>query len=312
MACQLNSDRFQMDRVVGGLQRAQGIEHLRRNIEKNHKQGLAQAAGRQRSRRQGRGRGGRGGRGRRRLQGPALPPDPPPSPAPQPFRVFLAFLYESMFLPSRWMFDAYWRAMKARMVYVWGEPLWVEYVFRVYFHQDAQGRHAANWFCGRASKLQPGHPASQQTAEQMFRLLKRYLAGRYPLPTHMSLACAIESAVRCWSRPVEPHTEVGNKAMHSQLSSRVSLSKPMCPDSWMPGRSGTTLRRPGGRLQYHASIHQIVKKSPAALQLSIQRLDRPQHTFLAMCVGRQTRLPDGLVNRMVSQVTASRLVTSIL
>ena len=149
-----------------------GIEHLRRNIEKNHKQGLAQAAGRQRSRRQGRGRG-RGGRGRRRLQGPALPPDPPPSPAPQPFRVFLAFLYESMFLPSRWMFDAYWRAMKARMVYVWGEPLWVEYVFRVYFHQDAQGRHAANWFCGRASKLQPGHPASQQTAEQMFRLLKR-------------------------------------------------------------------------------------------------------------------------------------------
>ena len=160
MACQLNSDWFQMDRVVGGF--------------------TAQAAGRQRSRRQGRGRGGRGGRGRRRLQGPALPPDPPPSPAPQPFRVFLAFLYESMFLPSRWMFDAYWRAMKARMVYVWGEPLWVEYVFRVYFHQDAQGRHAANWFCGRASKLQPGHPASQQTAEQMFRLLKRYLAGGYP------------------------------------------------------------------------------------------------------------------------------------
>ncbi|OLQ10117.1 hypothetical protein AK812_SmicGene6203 [Symbiodinium microadriaticum] len=54
-------------------------------------------------------------------------------------------------------------------------------------------------------------------------------------------------------------------------------------------------------LQYHASIHQILKKSPAALQLSIQRYDRPQHTFLAMCVGRQTRLPDGLVNRMVSQ-----------
>ena len=53
----------------------------------------------------------------------------------RPFRVFLAFLYESTFLPSRWMFDAYWRAMKARMVYVWGEPLWVEYVFRVYFHQ---------------------------------------------------------------------------------------------------------------------------------------------------------------------------------
>ena len=70
-----------------------------------------------------------------------------------------------------------------------------------------------------------------------------------------------------------------------------------------PGCLAETAQLSGDQreLQYHASIHQILKKSPAALQLSIQRYDRPQHTFLAMCVGRQTRLPDGLVNRMVSQ-----------
>ena len=121
----------------------------------------------------------------------------------------------------------------------------------------------------------------------------------------------MRSRVRCgvglvlWSRKLK----LATRRCIRNFPPRVSLSKPMCPDSWMLGRSGTTLRRPGGRLQYHASIHQIVKKSPAALQLSIQRLDRPQHTFLAMCVGWQTRLPDGLVNRMVSQLTASRLVT---
>ena len=85
----------------------------------------------------------------------------------------------------------------------------------------------------------------------------------------------------------------------------VNMSKPDNPDGWMMVPQRAAVRRDGANQQYHAGIDQILNKRPDALGLGLQRMGRPGYTYLTMAVGKQRRSLDGLVVRMVQQVTVS-------
>ena len=158
----------------------------------------------------------------------------------------------------------------------------------------------ASWHCSVGGRCKPGR-RNVQASEKV----SVCLYGKYPLRAHRALAEAVQEAIPCWSRPALPEEEAQDRALHSQMGTCINLSKPDSPDGWMLAPQGTTVRRPGGHQQYHASIDQILNKSPAARRLSLQRMNRPGYKYLAMAVGKQKRLPDGLVACMVQQVTVS-------
>ena len=157
--------------------------------------------------------------------------------------------------------------MKTRMVETWGDGAWTEYFFGQYLEQyDVQGemRYTASWHAGMAARLRPGHPASQQTAEQCFRKLKRSLAGR-PVRTHVDLADAVMRSVEIWASPLKQGEADQDRGLLSLMADEPhgsSLSSPSSPDSWMLGSEGRALRRPGGFQQYRATIPTVAAFLP--------------------------------------------------
>ena len=283
-------------------------------MNRNQMQGVARARGILPRRRVGRGRGrrgrGRGGRGR----GDARPrgdPDVVPVPphlSSRPLHIFLRFVYESMFIPSMLGFSLFWKTMKTRMEDGWGERVWSAYFFRQCMQQAqhrGQSLWTAGWHAGVVGRNEPGLPASQQTAEQAWRMLKRGLRAS-PLKTHVDLANRIERLASHWSRApaAENHASRGTMSLLPVNRREISLTRPTGPHEWMLRDDGATVRRPGGMQQYLPSIGNILQKSRLRNGASVQRLQRGNRWFLCMSTGKPTAVPENLLQRMLDQVKA--------
>ena len=296
----------------------QGVEHATRNMKKNDSQGRARARGilpRFRPRR-ARGRGRVRGRGARAVphdEGQQQEPVPiPPHLTSRGLPVFLAYFYESIFIPSALGFSLFWRTCKLRMEEGWGERIWVQYFFAQYMKQEAFRQEilwGASWHAGSVGRHEPGFPPSQQTAEQAWRMLKRCLRAK-PVRTHLELADRIETVMKHWSAPVpDNRNRPCNKRPAATISLMpvgrdVSLIRPHSPHQWMISGEGRTVRRPGGWQQYIPSIGTIIRKSQLRGGASVQRLQRGRKIFMCMSVGKCTVVPANLLQRMLEQIQA--------
>ena len=312
----------------------QGIEHARRSMSRNHAQGSGQARGvlprrKRHGNRRGRGRG-RGGRQRRRRQpaeGPVEPDaqgaegnaqgegqDPAPLAVPphltsRPLAAFMAFFSESIFLPTALTFHLFWETMRSRMIDGWGEAAWTNYFFDQYLKRvNRQGVRmwTASWHASLAStsSSEAGLPASQQTAEQAWKQLKRSVNGQ-KIKTHLDLMEAMEKVARHWTQDVHARDASADRGVHSLMPcGPISLIRPSQPDSWMLQNEGRSLRRPGGYQCYMPSVPTIVEKSKVRGGAAVQRLRLRSKTILVMAMGRQRAVPIGLARRMHAQITA--------
>lgn len=217
-----------------GCRLRQGIEHARRAIRRNHNSGTAQARGAPRRRsRAARGRGhggGRRGRGVAAEQPLPIEQGPeraiPPHLTSRPIGVFLCFVSESMFLPTMLSFHLFWKVTRRRMTEHWPDPQFANYFFQRYIKEERfqeQPLYTASWHCGVAGRSLPGLPASQQTAEQAWRCLKRHLAPQ-EVRTHMDLIQALRRTVRIWSQPLTDELAKCDKGVRTGAQNLVSAA----------------------------------------------------------------------------------------
>lgn len=203
----------------------------------------------------------------------------------------------------------WWATMYNRMLHVWGEDVWVPYFFDQYM-QEINYCQERIWssplFCGLGSNLLTGHPCSQQVAEEMFRLLKRYLHSEGPLRTHLQLAGRLETVLASWATPAQIGDEKVGRSTLTQMGTDVSIV-PCHPEAWMLQAEGKTLRRPGGMQQYFCSIPTLLQKARVtgrSGRASYGKLERGGKTFIAVAVGKQKAIDSSLVQKMVEQVQA--------
>ena len=303
----------------------QGIEHARRNMARNNSQGSARARGilprlrPRRARGRGRGRAGRGrarhgrgaqGRGRQIAEQPQEPVPIPPHLTSRGLHVFLAYFYESVFIPSILGFSLFWRTCKLRMEEGWGERIWSEYFFGQHMRQETfheQRLWGASWHAGSVGRHEPGLAPSQQTAEQAWRMLKRGLRAM-PIRTHLDLANRIETLMRHWSAPLPDTCSFAqNKRRAGTMSLMpvgrdIALARPPSPHDWMLSGDGLTVRRPGGLQQYFPSIRTIIQKAQLRGGVSVRRLERGRRTFMCMSVGKPKVVPPDLLQKMLDQI----------
>ena len=118
---------------------------------------------------------------------------PPPRMSNPPFKVFLIFWYESVFLPTKLAFHLCWASMRERMQVTWQEGAWTRYVLDQYLHTEVAGETPwiSTWHC--ASLHVPGQSASQQPAELLWRLLTHGLQTQ-PRATHVDLASGLNES----------------------------------------------------------------------------------------------------------------------
>lgn len=222
----------------------------------------------------------------------------------RPLNVFLAFWYESLFLFSKMAFHLFWSTMLARIQHGWDEPVWAEYFSREYLHcRKFQGRDfwTASW---HTAALVPGHPASQQPAEQAWRSLKRGLASQ-KTRTHVDLADSVGRVMKRWTAAVAANAGADGKGTLSFMpDGEWSVRYPTSPCRWMVEEAGRTVRKPGGLQIWIPSIVQIVAKSRLQGGISVQRARAQHGTYLCMAMGKPLRLPPGLLDRLLRHLRA--------
>lgn len=217
-----------------------------------------------------------------------------------------------MFIGAKWPKPeseaVWWATMFARMRHIWDEDVFTTYVQRQYFVEVEYMNEqmvSSPMHCGMGSRLCRSHPASQQTAEQMFRALKRYLYTNGPLKTHMALADRIETIMASWSTPPQQGDENTGRMVLTQLGTRCGL-KPDCPESWMLGSDGQTFRRPGGKQQYFATIPTL--RASANLDTagrnrqSHQKITRKHWIYIVCRVGKPCNVSKATAEKMVDEL----------
>ena len=257
--------------IFPGVPLRRGIEHLKRNLRSNQTQGK---------------------RGPRKSKAKALAkaqakakalPRPAPRPAPhlssRSIWAAINVITEIMYMPSKTMMHVALECFLDWVRLQWGEQQWHDYFVREYVDRctlsDADQRtfgrrelFMPHWWSGAGNCRrwnQPGHPASQQAAEQQNSKIKKDIREHAPerkLTTHQAVVTSIQGCLRTWLRPIQavdaastlsPVTLMG-------LPGGVQLSRPDRPDAWMLAK-GRVVRKPcSNKLFFFPPISQSLSK----------------------------------------------------
>ena len=257
--------------VFPGVPLRRGIEHLKRNLRNNQSQG-------KRGPRKSKAKVSAAGKAKAKPKATAKAkalPRPAPHLKSRSIWAAINVITEIMYMPSQAMMHIALDCFLDWVRLQWGEQLWHDYFVREYVdkcHVDSRafGRQELflpHWWSGAGTCRhwdQPGHPASQQAAEQQNSKFKKDVREHAPeggLTTHQAVVSSIQGCLRTWLRPL--------KAVDASTLSPISLmappgglqlSAPDRPDAWMLA-TGRVIRKPcSNKLTYFPPINVTLKK----------------------------------------------------
>ena len=226
--------------VFPGIPLRRGIEHLKRNLRSNQSQGK---------------RGPRKSRAKAaaksKAKAKALPraaPRPAPHLGSRSIWAAINVIAEIMYMPSQAMVHLALECFLDWVRLQWGEQLWHDYFVREYvdrctLEKQTFGRQELfmpHWWSGAGISRrwdEPGHPASQQAAEQQNSKFKKDIRKHAPerkLTTHQAVVSSIQGCLRTWLRPIGgccQHTFSSNAHGPAGRCAALPSGSPRCLDA---------------------------------------------------------------------------------
>ena len=202
----------------------------------------------------------------------------------------ISLLYVLSYLPFHMMLDLALSTFLDRCRFVYNVGAWVDY-FEEQYVAVKDGVYHANWHVGAFRRnFARGHPASQQSIEAMNRKWKDDVLGANTArdETMLSVCMKLEQCTRQWcsSSPVDEEKPYG---LLTTSADNRSFSGPTSPCEWMVHSNGATLKRPGGKAIYVASISNILARyraDPETVHIR-RKKDRRIYTFKAGMPGKR-------------------------
>ena len=244
-----------------------GLEHMRRNLGRvgGRKQRRAPAAKAKAARRP-----------KARPKANVLQPRLSPALKSRSVWAVLSVLAHVIYMPSRTMVHL---VMEHFLIWIrdeWGEPAFASYFQREYLREqevreDRYGRRTllwADWWSGAGNTHSwdcPGHPASQQAAEQANSKTKRDIRDHAPgrkLTSHQDVVSALLGCLATWLRPIRQVDEASDGPVTLMgPANGLHPFRPDRPDGWMLS-GGLLVRVPcgGNRLHRLPAIGAVLNK----------------------------------------------------